>query len=229
MAKVSGPDVAKAAHAAGFPDGELVTAVAIAWAESSLDADATHRNGDGSVDYGLWQINSVHQFPEFASGAWRDPKTNAQMAYRVWKSQGWNAWSTHKVTDALGYARYAGYISSGAAATAVIAAGFPGAIPKGIAGVPGDVGETVAGTGSDVVDKTTSLLKEPLAVLRWLEQPDTWIRVTKQMIGLSLLGIGAYLVFQATIFRNGTGAVKTVVGLGGKLKSVKNAAKQVGS
>jgi len=33
---------------------------AIAWQESHGRADAQHRNANGSVDYGLMQINSVH-------------------------------------------------------------------------------------------------------------------------------------------------------------------------
>jgi lysozyme-related protein Hpa2 len=33
---------------------------AIAWQESHGRADARHRNANGSVDYGLMQINSVH-------------------------------------------------------------------------------------------------------------------------------------------------------------------------
>lgn len=34
---------------------------AIAWQESHGRPDALHRNADGSVDYGLMQINSVHR------------------------------------------------------------------------------------------------------------------------------------------------------------------------
>jgi len=51
---------ASAALAAGFPAEQLVTAVAIAGAESGYDPAATHLNSDGSTDYGLWQINSIH-------------------------------------------------------------------------------------------------------------------------------------------------------------------------
>src|SRR5690242_4461912 len=99
----AGADVARYAKRAGFPDGELVTAVAVAFAESTFNEKAVHRNSDGSTDYGLWQINSVHGFPELSSGAWADPAVNARLAYQVWKSQGWNAWSTHKPSDTLGY------------------------------------------------------------------------------------------------------------------------------
>lgn len=33
---------------------------AIAWQESHNNADATHSNANGSVDYGVMQINSIH-------------------------------------------------------------------------------------------------------------------------------------------------------------------------
>ena len=33
---------------------------AIAWQESHNNADATHANANGSVDYGVMQINSIH-------------------------------------------------------------------------------------------------------------------------------------------------------------------------
>ena len=51
---------ASAALAAGFPAEQVITAVAIAGAESGYDPAATHLNSDGSTDYGLWQINSIH-------------------------------------------------------------------------------------------------------------------------------------------------------------------------
>ncbi|MGF6851374.1 lytic transglycosylase domain-containing protein [Paraburkholderia sp. CI3] len=33
---------------------------AIAWQESHFHPDATHRNANGSIDYGMMQINSIH-------------------------------------------------------------------------------------------------------------------------------------------------------------------------
>ena len=38
---------------------------AIAWQESHNNADATHENANGSIDYGVMQINSIH-LPELA-------------------------------------------------------------------------------------------------------------------------------------------------------------------
>ncbi|MGI8680922.1 MAG: transglycosylase SLT domain-containing protein, partial [Mycobacteriales bacterium] len=68
---------AKAAIAAGFPAAELVTAVAVAGAESGWNPSATHVNSNGSIDRGEWQINSVHA-DLLRLGDWRDPLTNAR-------------------------------------------------------------------------------------------------------------------------------------------------------
>lgn len=101
---------AKAAIGAGFPTDQLVTAVAVAGAESGWNPTATHVNLNGSIDRGEWQINSVHA-DLLALGDWRDPLTNGRMAAAVWKSSGWPAWSTYNS------GAYQGYV--GAARTAV--------------------------------------------------------------------------------------------------------------
>lgn len=188
---ISGVDVARDAKAAGFPDNQLVTAVAIAFAESGFNETETHRNSDGSTDYGLWQINSVHGYPELTSGAWRDPRVNAQLAYRVYTAQGWNAWSTHKPSDPIGYARYNAAIP--AAVAFVTAAAGPGAAAAGTAGAAAGVVSGAAGTVSDATGAVLAIAKGPLGALKFLEQPGTWTRIAKFMIG-TVLVIGAVLL-----------------------------------
>lgn len=91
--KYRADQIAIFAQEAGFTGGDLVTAIAVALAESGGDTEATHTNRDGSTDYGLWQINSVHK--ELLAGkVWMDPAVNAKMAFEVWKGSGWSAWST---------------------------------------------------------------------------------------------------------------------------------------
>src|SRR5678810_847656 len=103
----AGTDVARAAKAAGFADSELVTAVALAYAASGLNADAISApHADGSKDYGLWGISDSHGYAEISAGTWNDPTVNAAMAYRVYRAGGWAAWSEYKPTDPIGYARY---------------------------------------------------------------------------------------------------------------------------
>jgi hypothetical protein len=57
---LNGPQVAQAALNADFRSSNLVYAVAIAGAESSYYLDQTNSNANGTTDYGLWQINSIH-------------------------------------------------------------------------------------------------------------------------------------------------------------------------
>jgi Lysozyme like domain len=92
---------AEVARNAGFSGDPLVTAIAVAMAESSCDPDATNTNGptagcpNGSVDRGLWQINSCYHSEVSAACAF-DPQCNADAAYRI-SSGGsdWTQWSTY--------------------------------------------------------------------------------------------------------------------------------------
>lgn len=85
---------AMAAKRAGWTGDDLVLAVAIAGAESTWNPSATNLNANGSTDYGLWQVNSVHA-TILASGDWRDPYSNARMAHQVWaQAGGWTPWVT---------------------------------------------------------------------------------------------------------------------------------------
>ena len=117
---LTGAQVAQAAFNAGFRSTSLVYAVAIAQAESSFVLDAVHTNTDGSVDRGLWQINSVHCPP---SGPW-DPSAllssadyNAQAAYAI-SSNGanWRPWAAfytfgqYNVPDHEGAGPYLNYL-----------------------------------------------------------------------------------------------------------------------
>jgi hypothetical protein len=80
---------------AGFPASQVSIGIGIVGAESHGNANATNHNNNGSTDYGLWQINSVHH-SLLAGHDWRDPQQNTDMAYSVWKSSGWNAWTTYR-------------------------------------------------------------------------------------------------------------------------------------
>lgn len=66
---------------------------AIALAESSGRMNAIDNDSNGSTDYGLWQINSVHGYnsAQLLSNA----NYNAQAAVAVLNSQGLGAWTTY--------------------------------------------------------------------------------------------------------------------------------------
>lgn len=186
----SGVQVAKAAHSAGFPDSELVTAVAVAYAESTFNANATHKNSDGSTDYGVWQINSSHK-DILGSGNWASLGDNAKMARAVWQAQGWNAWSVHKPSDAIGYARYQAAIP---AAIAFVTVGVgPAAAAAGTGGAAAGEAQGVIGAGEDALNTASEIAREPLTVLHWLTQPESWLRIATVVIGGALVIAGLYL------------------------------------
>lgn len=88
MAVVS--DVMILAHAmdAGWADAhDAQVATAIALAESGGNPSATNHNFNGSTDYGLWQINSIHK-DVLANGQWSDPAANAKMAHEIYAQAG---------------------------------------------------------------------------------------------------------------------------------------------
>jgi len=70
------------------------TAVAVAMAESRGDCNAQYTNGPGSIDRGLWQINS-YWHPECSDSCAYSCSCNAGCAVNVWKSSGWSAWATY--------------------------------------------------------------------------------------------------------------------------------------
>lgn len=91
MTYLSPNQVAHYAYDAGFRGNSLVTAVAIADAESSFDTSAT---SPGDTCLGLWQINKVND--ESNPSSLYDPTVNANMTYSI--SNGgtnWNAWTTY--------------------------------------------------------------------------------------------------------------------------------------
>jgi Lysozyme like domain len=107
--KLSASDIATYAANAGFTGDNLVTAVAIALAESSGDPSAV---GDQGTSIGLWQIHfTVH--PEFDQNQLTDPQYNANAAFSVYQKAGnsFQPWSTFSVNQA-----YLNYLSVAQAA-----------------------------------------------------------------------------------------------------------------
>lgn len=89
--------IAQLARNAGFPESAIPMAVSVALAESSGRAEAVnHGNSNGTSDYGLMQINTVHE-DLLSSSNWADPQDNMNMAYQIWKNAGgnWSPWVTY--------------------------------------------------------------------------------------------------------------------------------------
>lgn len=82
-------------RAAGFSPAAAAVGTGIMYAESRRVVEATHHNSNGSTDYGLMQINSIHGYD--SKRLVTDPLYNADCAYRIYKDAGgtWGPWSTY--------------------------------------------------------------------------------------------------------------------------------------
>lgn len=105
-------EIAGHLRAAGFAENTIGKMVCTAKYESSFYERASNRNRNGSVDRGLFQINSIHlgdmrgcPSKSNADALW-NPATNAKCALAIFKAQGIRAWygyRKHK-TECDGYA-----------------------------------------------------------------------------------------------------------------------------
>lgn len=86
---LSASDIAAYAQAAGFQGADLITATAIALAESGGNPMAHGDLALGQGSFGLWQIYSGAH-PEFGPNfaALYDPATNAAAAYQIYNRAG---------------------------------------------------------------------------------------------------------------------------------------------
>lgn len=186
MSALTDAQIRAAASAAGFTGADLDTAVAIAKAESSGNASATHKNNNGSTDFGLFQINSVHS--SLLNGKnWQDPTVNAQLAYQVFKSSGWGAWSTY---NSGSYKQYlSGPSSTGGTAGASVAGGATGAAASTATGLIAIPGLT------DLINNINNFFvgdpnRPGSHGLSFLLLPTTWVRVAAGIGGAIVLFMG---------------------------------------
>lgn len=103
MTQLSMRQVALLAINAGFPDHEIVTAVAVAFAESGgrtgAIGDVALEDATWGPSVGLWQIRSLKA--DYGTGRLRDqqanldPAVNARHASQLWHyTDTWHPWST---------------------------------------------------------------------------------------------------------------------------------------
>jgi soluble lytic murein transglycosylase-like protein len=71
---------------------EAKIAIAVARAESGLRPEATNINNNGSTDYNVFQINSVHNLTEAQK---KDPAENIKLAHSLWERSGWKIWCAY--------------------------------------------------------------------------------------------------------------------------------------
>ena len=96
--RLSPCEVASHLRAAGFPENTIGKMVCTAKYESSFYERASNKNRNGSMDRGLFQINSIHlggtrgcPSKGNADALW-NPATNAKCALAIYNMQGIRAW-----------------------------------------------------------------------------------------------------------------------------------------
>ncbi|HEX7667724.1 MAG TPA: hypothetical protein VF407_24520 [Polyangiaceae bacterium] len=93
--KLSESQVASLLRTAGFPESQIGRMVCTAKYESAFYDKASNKNSNGSTDYGLFQINSIHVgkggCTSTASSLY-DTSVNTKCAKEIFDDQGNNAW-----------------------------------------------------------------------------------------------------------------------------------------
>jgi lysozyme C len=97
--RLSEGQIATLLREAGFSDAEVPKMVCTAKYESSFYTRASHTNTNGTTDYGLFQINSIHLGSKGcakSASAVYDPAANAHCARVIFEEQGIGAWYGYK-------------------------------------------------------------------------------------------------------------------------------------
>lgn len=73
-------------------------ALAISWAENgSRKCDRVSKpNSNGTFDYGVFQLNSIHLKKGYTEAQFKDCLTNILVAKQIFDRQGWEPWVAYK-------------------------------------------------------------------------------------------------------------------------------------
>jgi hypothetical protein len=201
---------AQVAYAAGFRGSPLVTAVAVAMAESSCNPSAVGSNGptagcpSGSLDRGLWQINSCYHADVNDTCAY-NAQCNANAAYSIsGGGSNWQPWSTYN------NGAYTSYLSAAQAAVNRLGGGSSG-VTGVILASPSLTVRSGPGTGYTSVGHANSGDTVTIACYTFGEYVGGgyWPSSTWDMIGDPVTGATGYA---ADTWISTTYDVKTMVG-----------------
>ena len=186
MAKMSMVDIGRAMVKAGWPAETIAVGIGVAMAESG--GDPTIRGGpnsNGTYDYGLFQINSIHN-P--TAQDWADPVVNARMALKVYRDAGnkWVPWTTYKNRSHQKY-----MVEASRAAGDMNRAGEFGEEWKNAA--PADLGLIKA--AADLAQAANPVLQLSAALL----SPILWRTVLVVIIAVGLVAAGIVVVLRRPI------------------------------
>jgi lysozyme-like protein len=195
MAILSALQVAAAAKLGGFTDSQLVTAVAVARAESSFNTDAV----SGAGDHGLWQINRRSHPQLFSGETWKDPVRNAQMAIDVFRRQGWSAWVVYN------RGTYRLHLPEATAAVTALRTTTPEAALRNVS--IKSVSNTTA-TNIGVLDSIQGIID----FFNFISDPNNWRRLGFILSGtiIIVLGLILFILNSRTVQQLGKEAAKVV-------------------
>ena len=180
--------IASTMRAAGWPEDAIPTGIAIVLAESGGNPRAVNTaNRNGSVDYGLFQINTVHG-SLLSQGDKFNPVDNARMALKVYKQAGnsWKPWST------FNSGKYKDFNSA--------VAGF-GFLPIDAAV---DFARGAIGAAQTVKQATTGVQQ----VMEVVTSPVLWMRVLLVILAIFLIIVGTVVLLRKPIAQAGSVGAK---------------------
>lgn len=218
MSKFTAGQMTAIAEKVGFNKNDAKIMGAIGMAESSGDSNAHNDNPATKDDsYGLWQINMrYHTHKELQIHDNKDlfiPLQNADAAHRIFKNEGFKAWSTYKNGD------YKKYLSKADADKATQDELNKNPMESSPIGEALDNGIDISNPFSAVFELANDVGK----AASWISTPSNWLRVLYVVGGGVVIIAGiAYLAKDTAIQGVAGSAIK---GLKSGTKSLKKTKK----
>lgn len=186
--------MASALSRAGMPAVRIPIMVAIGLAESGGRLTVQHKNSDGSIDTGPWQVNSVHGFN---TAQLMTLDGNARATVQVYNSQGLNAWSTYKSGAYLSHMSSTGNLNLKLPPGVGTGIGIAGGV-VGLPSVSNPIGGAISG-----VEAAAGFVAKAGSVITSV---DFWRRVGYGGLALVLL-IAAIALYARTFVTSNAGKI----------------------
>lgn len=171
---------------------------AIAMAESGGNPTATNHNHDGSIDRGLWQINSVH-----GNLSTFDPMANAKAAVSIKNGpQGFSAWVTYTS------GAYRQFLQNGASPDPNMPGGSTSTATGQDASLTGDLGTAI---GEGLGSAFKALMQPLIATVIWGSEVALGLGLMIGGIVVFMLNTNAGRSVESGVKSIGTNAGTTVV------------------
>lgn len=195
-------DIAYLAMQNGIRGDAIQIAVAISLAESGGNETAVSpKNADGTIDVGLWQINSTHKtsHPTWTSEWLKVPSNNAKaMATLSGNGSKWTDWVAYTNGKYKNFMKTA----EGAVAIAAVEHGNIDFHPGDIVDAASDVISGATSTFDamkDIASAALSFIDLIGKGVAWITDSNNWLRVTQVGGGVALALIAATIVAKPVI------------------------------